>query len=124
MIKFFYGDDPLCKIDLWLCGDVHSPYRYDPVAGNIYGPEAGRARPARPTPADWQDIRFPVYVNDGPGYAGADLSVAQVTVDEDAIHVSSYLPDGTIVDQIDIVPGREFIVKHSTYDLLWENKGK
>lgn len=120
--EFFYGDDPLCKIDLWLCGDVHSPYRYDPVSGKIHGAKTGRARPANPTEADRRDIRFPVYVNDGPGYAGADLSMAAVKVDADGIHICSYLPDGTVVDDIDIVPGREFLVKKSNYELLWENK--
>ena len=48
--------------------------------------------------------------------------MAAVKVDADGIHICSYLPDGTGVDDIDIVPGREFLVKKSNYELLWENK--
>lgn len=120
--EFFYGDDPECRIDLWLCGDVHSPYRYDPAAGEICGMAAGRKRPALPTVNDLRDIRFPVYVNDGPGCAGSDFSAVMVTCGEENISLNCCNEYGQVVDQITVVPGKPFEVKQSDYELLWRNK--
>jgi len=113
--KYIFGENPLCKIDLWLCGDTHCPYRFDPVTGKLFGAsrsflprEDKKLRELNP-----KQITFPVYVNDGPGYAGINLTVTKVQITDDAIRLTQMALDGSIQDDVTFTPGKPVIV-HST----------
>ena len=116
--KLFYGENPLCKIDLWIAGHIHYPMRFDPVAGKVYGDISPKKSFAL-TEKDRQQIRFPVYTNDGPRGGGAEISMLDVTCMENGILIRYILPNGKIVDEVMIRPGREIEVKYSEFKLLW-----
>ena len=120
--KFFYGENPPCKIDLWIAGHIHYPLRYDPVGGKLYGLLSAKKGSLALTPADVKNIRFPVYSNDGPRGGGYDLSALDILCREKNILVRCCLPDGKIIDEILITPGKPFEVKKSELKLLWEKK--
>ena len=116
--KLFYGENPPCKIDLWIAGHIHYPMRFDPVAGKVYGDISPKKSFAL-TEKDRQKIRFPVYTNDGPRGGGAEISMLDVTCMENGILIRYILPNGKIVDEVMIRPGREIEVKYSEFKLLW-----
>lgn len=88
--EFFYGQNPKCRIDLWLSAHTHSPYQYDPVTGKFYQAEYYLSyerknkknvkcpmvykRPVVFRAQDKKNLHFPVIVNDGPSGAGVHLS--------------------------------------------------
>ena len=114
----FYGKNPKCAIDLWLCGDIHHPYRFDPVTGELAGALPRKAtvrRPCRLTQNDLKNIRFPVYVNDGPRGAGRNFSVTRLESGENFLKLTCTGDDGKIMDEIIIRKGRPFEVKQSIY---------
>ena len=113
----FFGKAPRCAIDLWLCGDVHSPYRFDPVKRELAGAERvpTAEHPCRLTANDEKNIHFPVYVNDGPYGAGKSFSVTRVAVGPDRLELLCVGDDGTVMDEIVIRKGRPFEVKRSIY---------
>lgn len=111
----FYGDHPKCKLDLWLCGDIHCAYRWDPLARTL----AGRSRVAgwkKPTRADLQQIRFPVFVNDGPNAGWAKQSATHVEISDTAAVVTVVTPDGKTLDKVRYRWGHPFEVLESAYD--------
>lgn len=108
----FYGENAPCKLDLWICGDVHQVYRWDPVSKI----RAGRPRPvgAKPmTKADIENVRFPVVVNDGPNAGNAKQTVMRVNVAGDGIRVTTMSPDGKRIDEFTARRGAPLEV-HST----------
>ena len=114
----FYGKNPKCAIDLWLCGDIHHPYRFDPVTGELAGALPRKPtvrRPCRLTQNDLKNIRFPVYVNDGPRGAGRNFSVTRLESGENFLKLTCTGDDGKIMDEIIIRKGRPFEVKQSIY---------
>ena len=113
----FFGKKPRCAIDLWLCGDVHSPYRFDPVTRELAGAERvpTAKHPCRLTENDEKNIHFPVYVNDGPYGAGKNFSVTRLAVRPDRLELLCTGDDGTVMDEIVIRKGRPFEVRRSTY---------
>ena len=115
--KIFFGKNPQCPIDLWLCGDIHSPYRFDPVTKELSGAvrKASKKRPCRLTSADLKNIHFPVYVNDGPRGAGQNISVTRLEVTSGCIKVTCTGEDGTVMDDIIIRKNRPIEVKKSIY---------
>lgn len=108
----FYGENPGCRLDLWICGDVHQVYRWDPHAKV----RAGRPRPvgAKPvTKADIANVRFPVAVNDGPNAGNAKQTVMRVEVTRGGIKVTTMSPDGKTIDSFTARSGKPLEV-HST----------
>ena len=99
-----FGDDPECPIDLWICGDTHSPYRFDPATGKCSGPPRNEAAPL--TERDKRDIRFPVFVNDGPGFAGDYFTMIDAEVDPDGITLCCISDRKEVVDHIRIEKNR------------------
>jgi len=111
----FYGETPKCRLDLWLCGDIHAAYRYDPVSRKI----AGRARVAgapRPTENDFRNVRFPVYVNDGPNAGRAKQTMTQVEFTADAILVTVFDQWGQMMDKTRLKPGKPVEILESHWD--------
>lgn len=113
----FMGEDPAYKIDLWLCGHVHSPFRYDPVTGETAGPAPRDAKQKSIGVPIWDTrrIKFPVYVNDGPGGRGVQCSVVRLEVEGGKVHLKCFGDDGTLMDDIVIERGKPFDVKETTY---------
>ena len=113
----FFGKNPRCPIDLWLCGHVHSPYRFDPVTKELAG--AARTfnskRPGRLTENDLKNIHFPVYVNDGPRGAGKNFSVTRLEVTPDHITITCTGPDGSVMDKVILRKNKPFEIKNTTY---------
>lgn len=111
----FYGETPKCRLDLWLCGDIHAAYRYDPVSRRI----AGRARVAgapRPTENDFRRIRFPVYVNDGPNAGRAKQTMTRVEFPSDAILITVFDQWGQMMDRTRLTPGKPVEIIESHWD--------
>ncbi|MBO7146832.1 MAG: metallophosphoesterase [Lentisphaeria bacterium] len=113
----FFGKNPECRIDLWLCGDIHCPYRFDPLTGDLTGAKRvpTKRKTCELTAKDRRDIHFPVYVNDGPRGAGQTFSVTRIAVRNDSLLVTCTGADGTLMDQIVIRPGKPFEVLNTTY---------
>ena len=112
----FYGENPKCKIDLWLCGHTHSPYRYDPVTKKIHGAMPRKTRKSlAPTEWDKKAIRFPVYVCDGPGGAGETLSVIQVKAHDKGFTIKQSSLDGKVLDHVTYTPGKPAQVHQTGY---------
>ncbi len=113
----FMGEDPAYKIDLWLCGHVHSPFRYDPVTGETAGPAPRDAKQKSIGVPGWdaRRIKFPVYVNDGPGGRGVQCSVVRLEVEGEKIHLKCYGNDGSLMDDLVIERGKPFDVKNTTF---------
>ena len=119
LADLFYGENPVCKIDLWIAGHIHHPLRYDPIAGELYGLLPPGAKLSL-TENDIKNIHFPVYTNDGPRNGGFDLSVLDVTCRTGDIQVRFCLPDGQVADEVLIAPGKKFEVKNTVFKLLWK----
>ena len=113
----FFGKNPKCPIDLWLCGHVHSPYRCDPVTKELAG--AARTfnlkRPGRLTENDLKNIHFPVYVNDGPRGAGKNFSVTRLEVTPAHITITCTGPDGSVMDKVILRKNKPFEIQNTTY---------
>ncbi len=114
----FFGENPPCPLDLWLCGDIHSPYRFDPVKKELAGVYSKKRSRSVPTQEDLKNVRFPVYVNDGPYGAGAELSVIQVRVGDSGIELVCRTPDGKVQDHVLLRKGKGFQVLNTTYRIM------
>lgn len=116
--KHFYGMNPSCRIDLWLCGHTHSPYRYDPVTKQMYGALPRKTnKTLRLTENDRRDIHFPVYVNDGPGNAGRMLSMTSVEIRENELEIKCMTPQEELLDHITLRKGKTAEVHNTTFRL-------
>ena len=114
--KFFFGEKPQCKIDLWLSGHTHTPYRFDPQTNELFGAEPAKDSKERSlTVEDFKNIRFPVYVIDGPGGGGVQTSVTFVTVDEKGISLRTTTPGGRIVDEVTFPYDAPAVTHKTTY---------
>ena len=105
----FYGKNAPFKLDLWICGHIHIPYRFDPAGSGHDKLKFIMPRKRRPEPTaeDLENIVFPVYVNDGSfGETWRRLSVIRLEVAEDAMTLTCVRPDGKVIDKIRIVPGK------------------
>ena len=112
----FFGENPQCKINLWLCGHTHSPYRYDPVTKKLHGALPRKTRKKlEPTAWDKKAINFPVYVCDGPGGAGENLSVIQVKAHEKGFTIRQCTLDGKVMDHVTFTPGKAVQVHQTGY---------
>lgn len=98
--EHFYGKTPACSVDLWLCGHIHTPYRYDPATRKLFtfAPNADKTNLL--TASDIEEIGFPVYVNDGPYHDGLELSCVRVDVREDGLAVECRGMDGQVIDSV------------------------
>ena len=110
----FYGESPACPIDLWLCGDIHTSYCYDPVSRSLRA-SPGRSRAMALTAVDAADIRFPVYVNDGPGFGGVNLSCVDVNISENSIAVTCSTPEGRVLDRTVFRKGAPAEIQETTF---------
>lgn len=104
--EFFYGANPKCRIDLWLAGHVHAPFHYDPVSGKLYMAKPVKNKIPAINDTDLRDIRFPVFVNDGPGGAGYRLSITKVGCTPDGITVAMATPEGKVFHDVLLIPGK------------------
>jgi len=105
----FYGKNAPYKLDLWVCGHTHAPYRFDPVTGELTLLIAKKKM--KLTKGDVEKIVFPVYVNDGSfGESWQRLSVIRLEVTDKAITLSCIRPDGKVIDKIRISDGKPFEV--------------
>ena len=113
----FFGDDPVCRIDLWLCADIHSPYRFDPVRGIMEGAKrkATETKKCELTENDRRNIRFPVYVNDGPRGAGVDFTSTLLEINGNVMTLTCRDWEGNLMDKVEITPGKPFRVIETTY---------
>lgn len=112
----FFGENPQCKINLWLCGHTHSPYRYDPVTKKIHGAMPRKTRKSlEPTEWDKKALNFPVYVCDGPRGAGEDLSVIQVKAHDKGFTIKQSSLDGKVLDHVTYTPGKTIQVHQTGY---------
>ena len=67
---------------------------------------------------DLENILFPVYVNDGPGNGGAEISALVIQNDETGINIIYHSLHGEkMVDNIRIEPGKPFIIKESNFKM-------
>ena len=99
----FYGENPKCKLDLWLCGDVHCPFRFDPASGEVYGGVNKKNELYRKYvmgSPDRENIFFPVYINSGPSCSNVDFSLTRVDIREKEIEILMQDPDGNILDNV------------------------
>ena len=116
--ELFFGDSPRCPIDLWLCAHVHIPYRYDPVRRELAGvPRRPTAKKSlKMTPADLANVRFPVFVNDGPrGPRRDQASLTRVEMRDGVLTVSCITPEGKVLDKVKFRRGEPFEVVETTY---------
>ena len=113
----FYGESPRCPIDLWICAHVHSPFRYDPVRGELAGaPRRVKSkREWKLPPEELRKIRFPVFVNDGPRGTGVDASLTRVEIRDGVFTVSCIAQDGKVMDRVKFRRGEAFEVEETTY---------
>ena len=115
--EYFYGDAPRCPIDLWIGSHVHIPYRYDPVRRELAGVPR-RVTPKktlRMTPGDLRNIRFPVFVNDGPRAANGGASLTRVEMRDGVLTVSCITSAGKVLDRVKFRRGEPFEVVETTY---------
>ena len=99
----FYGKNPKCKLDLWLCGDVHCPFRFDPVSGEVYGGLSKKNELYKDYVMgefDRENICFPVYINSGPSCSNVDFSMTRVDIKEEGINLMMQDPDGNVLDDV------------------------
>lgn len=99
----FYGKNPKCKLDLWLCGDVHTPFRFDPASGEVYGALSKQNTfryPCAMEETDTENITFPVYINSGPSCSTVDFSLTRVDIREEEIEITMQDPDGNVLDHV------------------------
>ena len=104
-------------MDLWICGHTHSPFRYDPVTGKIHGAGAGWDVP----PPDARALKFPVYVNDGPGGRGVNLSALELVNDKNGMTlILRDLKSKRVMDHIRIVRGKPIeVIATEFVDTPW-----
>ncbi|MBO4303318.1 MAG: metallophosphoesterase [Lentisphaeria bacterium] len=116
--KAFYGKNPKCKLDLWLCGDVHCPFRFDPVSGEVWGAlnkEKKFARQYAMGEFDRDNICFPVYINSGPSCSTVDFSLTRADIREKEIELTMQDPEGTVLDHVILHKGGGMTVKSTTF---------
>ena len=111
--KFFYGKNPRCRIDLWLCAHVHFASRFDPATKRMVGYDTKTRSKWSIDNEDLADINFPVITNDGPGQGGQWLSFTGVKVTPAGLHVTIYTIDGNVIDESIIQRGKPHTVKQS-----------
>ena len=111
--KFFFGTDPRCKIDLWLCAHVHYASRFDPATKTMVGFPFAKRSKLKIDPDDLADINFPVVTNDGPGQGGEWLSFTTVKVTPAGLQVTIRSIDGKVLDDAIIEKGKPHTVKES-----------
>lgn len=116
--KFFFGANPRCKIDLWLCAHVHYASRFDPVTKTMVGFPFPKRKDLKIDAADLADINFSVITNDGPGQGGEQLSVTTVKITPAGINVTITTPDGKIIDDSFIQKGKAHTVKKTVLQKL------
>lgn len=119
----FFGESPACKLDLWFCGHTHSPFRYDPVSDTLIGAVPRKTKKIlKLTAEDKRNIRFPVYVGDGPGGAGERLSCIQVNTHKNGLTVKQFTLDGKVMDHVTFTPGKPVRVHQTTFRPYSEQK--
>ena len=109
----FFGENPKCKIDLWLAGHTHVAYRYDPVTKQAFGVDDKHKRPMMPE--DIKNLHFPVFINDGPG---GDIFLTRIELrhDEKGIDlICRKTKDDSIIDHIRLEPGKPIQVKKTIF---------
>lgn len=111
--KFFFGTDPRCKIDLWLCGHVHYVSRFDPETNTAYINRISKLKAKHFRKEDFSEINFSVITNDGPGQGQKRLSVTAVEVTPEGLAVKIMTPDGKVIDESFIRKGKPHEVKSS-----------
>ena len=99
---YFYGENPQYKLDLWICGHMHSLMYSDPVSKtlNFIG---GKGRRIELSGAD-REICFPVFVNDGSGMKPERLSVTRVDVLPDCLELRAFRSNGVLLKAIRLRP--------------------
>lgn len=112
----FFGDDPRCKIDLWIAGHVHIAHRYHPADKSLYGVDNPALKKLTlPERKCFRAINFPVYVNDGPGDS-IKLSSIELKHDHSGMEIICRdLPSGKVLDHVRLSDGKPFIVKETTF---------
>ena len=112
----FFGENPRCKIDLWIAGHVHVAHRYHPADKSLYGIDApGLKQLTLPEKQNFRGITFPVYVNDGPGDR-IKLSSIELKHDKSGMEIICRdLPSGKILDHVRLTDGKPFAVKETTF---------
>ena len=115
IIGSLIGEKTAGKIDLWISGHTHSPYRYDPVTRDITGAACRWVEDNHFEQDDLRKLPFPVYVNDGPGGSGEHYSVLRVEVNGSTLNVTCIGYSGNVLDSIVIRPGRPFTVKKTSF---------
>ena len=111
----FFGENPKCKIDLWIAGHVHIAHRYDPVDKSLYGVDTPALKSLTiPERQSFRGVNFPVYVNDGPG-DHIPLTSLELKHDRSGMEIiCRELPSGKILDHVRLTEGKPFTVKETT----------
>ena len=112
----FFGNDPKCKIDLWIAGHVHTAHRYHPADKSLYGAASPWLKfLVLPERQNFRGINFPVYVNDGPGGL-IKLSSLELKHDRSGMEIiCRKLPSGKVLDHVRLSDGKPFAVKETTF---------
>ena len=112
----FFGENPRCKIDLWIAGHVHIAHRYHPMDTSLYGVDNPALKKLTlPERDSFQGVNFPVYVNDGPGDR-VKLSSIELKHDHAGMEIiCRELPSGKILDHVRLSDGKPFAVKETTF---------
>ena len=105
-------------VDLWLCADVHRSFRYDPAGGTLFVEQGDEAR--RLTAGDIRRVPCPVYVNDGPGGKGEQVSMIRVEVQPHGFRLSICAADGRIMDCSRFEPGKAVVTEETSYIAVGE----
>lgn len=105
-------------VDLWLCADVHRSFRYDPAGGTLFVEQGDEAR--RLTAGDIRRVPCPVYVNDGPGGEGEQVSMIRVEVQPRGFRLSICAADGKIMDCSRFEPGKAVVTEETSYIAVGE----
>ncbi|MBE6391284.1 MAG: metallophosphoesterase [Lentisphaerae bacterium] len=112
----FFGENPRCKIDLWVAGHVHLAHRYHPADKSLYGVDTPKLKAlASPEKNCFKGVNFPVYVNDGPGDL-IKLSSIELKHDNSGMEIICRdLTSGKILDHVRLSDGKPFAVKETTF---------
>ncbi|MBQ9088360.1 MAG: metallophosphoesterase [Lentisphaeria bacterium] len=112
----FFGENPKCKIDLWIAGHVHTAYRYHPANNTLHGLNVPWLRHLlNPEKQFLKGINFPFYVNDGPG-GEITLSSLELKHDPDGMEIICRdIPSGKVLDHVRLEDNKPFIVKKSVF---------
>ena len=117
--KFFYGDQPAHRIDLWLCAHVHYASRFDPATKSMAGFKFPKRSKLKVDADDLADINFPVITSDGPGQGGEQLSITTVNISDDGIKVKMTTPEGKVIDDVIIRKGAAHTVNNTVLEKLF-----